>query len=147
MRHTLLANVGCLAVFQVAGDDARQLVRELNRERLSEEDIVSQPVHHCYVRATVGSERTPVFSIQVRKPKFGDPERAAEIRRAASAYVTPQHWIAAQEAELARQLAQCQEGVDAIRTGRPASTSKPDPATSVQREQRPAKRPDGARAG
>ena len=147
MRHTLLANVGCLAVFQVAGDDARQLVWELNRERLSEEDIVSQPVHHCYVRATVGSERTPVFSMQVRKPEFGDPERAAEIRRAASAYVTPQHRIAAQEAELARQLAEYREGVDAIRKGKGGAKSKPDPGTPAPREQRPAKRPGEASAG
>ena len=33
MRDTLLANVGCLAVFQVAGNDARQLVWELGRDR------------------------------------------------------------------------------------------------------------------
>ena len=46
MRTTLLANVGCLAVFQVAGSDARQLVWELDRDRISEEDIVSLPVHH-----------------------------------------------------------------------------------------------------
>ena len=58
MRTTVLANIGCLAVFQVAGSDARQLVWELDRERVSEEDIVSLPVHHAYVRATVGSERT-----------------------------------------------------------------------------------------
>ena len=53
-RDTILANVGCLAVFQVAGSDARQMVWELGRDRVSEEDIVSLDVHHCYVRATVG---------------------------------------------------------------------------------------------
>ncbi len=52
---TLLANVGCLCVFQVAGNDARQLTLELDRDRVSVEDIVSLPVHHCYVRATVGT--------------------------------------------------------------------------------------------
>ena len=57
MRDTLLANVGCLAVFQVAGSDARHLVWELGKDRVTEEDIVSLPVHHCYVRATVGTER------------------------------------------------------------------------------------------
>ena len=35
MRDTILANVGCLAVFQVAGSDARQLVWELGKERVS----------------------------------------------------------------------------------------------------------------
>ena len=54
MQDTLLANVGCLCVFQVAGSDARHLVGELGRERVTDEDITSLPVHHCYVRATVG---------------------------------------------------------------------------------------------
>ena len=86
MRDTLLANVGCLAVFQVAGNDARQLVWELGKERVSEDDITSLPVHHCYVRATVGVERMPAFSMMVRKPEDGDPAVAAQIRSTASAY-------------------------------------------------------------
>ena len=86
MRDTILANVGCLAVFQVAGSDARQLVWELGKERVSEDDITSLDVHHCYVRATVGTERMPAFSMMVRKPEDGDPEVAGRIRAAATAY-------------------------------------------------------------
>ena len=86
MRDTILANVGCLAVFQVAGNDARQLVWELGKDRVSEDDIVSLDVHHCYVRATVGTERMPAFSMMVRKPEDGDPGVADRIRQAASAY-------------------------------------------------------------
>ena len=86
MRDTLLANVGCLAVFQVAGNDTRQLVWELGKERVTEDDITSLPVHHCYVRATVGIERMPAFSMMVRKPEEGDPAVAAQIRSTASAY-------------------------------------------------------------
>ena len=86
MRDTILANVGCLAVFQVAGSDARQLVWELCKDRVSEDDIVSLDVHHCYVRATVGTERMPAFSMMVRKPEDGDPAVAGRIRQAASAY-------------------------------------------------------------
>ena len=86
MRDTILANVGCLAVFQVAGNDARQLVWELGRERVSEDDITSLDVHHCYVRATVGKERLPAFSMMVRKPEDGDPAVAQRIRRAAATY-------------------------------------------------------------
>ena len=82
MRDTLLANVGCLAVFQVSGSDARHLVWELGKERVTEDDITSLPVHHCYVRATVGKERMPAFSMMVRKPEEGDPETAARIREA-----------------------------------------------------------------
>ncbi len=86
MRDTILANVGCLAVFQVAGNDARTLVWELGKDRVSEDDIVSLPVHHCYVRATVGTERMPAFSMEVRKPEEGDPAVAERIRAAATAY-------------------------------------------------------------
>ncbi len=38
MQDTLLANIGCLAVFQVAGADARTLVWELGKDRVSEDD-------------------------------------------------------------------------------------------------------------
>ena len=69
MRDTVLANVGCLAVFHVAGADARDLVWELGRERVSEDDITSLPVHHCYVRATVGAERLPAFSMKAKKAR------------------------------------------------------------------------------
>ena len=43
MRDTLLANVGCLAVFQVAGNDARTLVWELGKDRVTEDDISRCP--------------------------------------------------------------------------------------------------------
>ena len=99
MRDTLLANVGCLAVFQVAGNDARTLVWELGKDRVSEDDIVSLPVHHCYVRATVGKERMPAFSMMVRKPEEGDPDVAARIRAAATAYTVSAPQIAYGDAE------------------------------------------------
>ena len=89
MRDTILANVGCLAVFQVAGSDARQLVWELGKDQVSEDDIVSLDVHHCYVRATVGTERMPPFSMMVRKPEPGSLAVAHRIRADAAAYVTP----------------------------------------------------------
>ena len=99
MRDTILANVGCLAVFQVAGNDARTLVWELGKDRVSEDDIVSLPVHHCYVRATVGKERMLAFSMMVRKPEEGEPDTAARIRAAATAYTVPAPQIAYGDAE------------------------------------------------
>ncbi|MYB84603.1 MAG: type IV secretion system DNA-binding domain-containing protein [Chloroflexi bacterium] len=88
MRDTVLANVGCLVVFQVAGADARQLVYELGRDRVSEEDIVSLPAHECYVRATTDDERTSTFSMRVNRAAPGDPAIAERIRAEASVYVT-----------------------------------------------------------
>ena len=104
LRDTVFANIGCLAVFQVAGSDARQLVWELDRERVSEEDIVSLPVHHAYVRATVGAERTPAFSMEVRKPEGGKPAVAERVRDEASAYLLTEEEIAAQRAEGRRRV-------------------------------------------
>ena len=59
---------------------------ELGKERITEEDITSLPVHHCYVRATVGKERLPAFSMMVRKPEPGDPLVASRIRTASETY-------------------------------------------------------------
>ena len=120
MRDTILANVGCLAVFQVAGSDARQLVWELGKDRVSEDDIVSLDVHHCYVRATVETERMPAFSMMVRKPEDGDPAVAERIRRAASAYTLSDRDLSFAGAdgqqkvsEYRRLLAERQQGDDA----------------------------------
>ena len=115
MRDTILANVGCLAVFQVAGNDARQLVWELGKERVSEDDIVSLPVHQCYVRATVGKERMDAFSMAVRKPELGDPERAERIRAEASSYVTAAKGIAAGNVEDDRKVGDFQKGVSDLK--------------------------------
>ena len=104
MRDTLLANVGCLAVFQVAGNDARTLVWELGKDRVSEDDITSLPVHHCYVRATVGIERMPAFSMMVRKPEEGDPAVAAQIRSTVSSYTLSAQDISFADAEAQKKV-------------------------------------------
>ena len=93
MRDTLLANVGCLVAFQVSATDARELMGELDRERVGEEDIVSLPSHHCYVRATVDGRREPTYYMELRSPEPGDPQVAQRIRDAASAYTRrPRPW-------------------------------------------------------
>ena len=118
MRDTLLANVGCLAVFQVAGADARTLVWELGKERVTEDDITSLPVHHCYVRATVGKERMPAFSMMVRKPEEGDPAVAARVRTAAETYTLSDREVAHGEAGAERKVDDYHQGVDGIEKGR-----------------------------
>ena len=112
MRDTILANVGCLVVFQVAGNDARTLVWELGKERVNEDDITSLPVHHCYVRATVGKERMDAFSMAVREPVGGDPEMADRIRADAASYVTSAKDMAAGEAEPSKKVEESHEGED-----------------------------------
>ena len=114
MRDTILANVGCLAVFQVAGNDARTLVWELGKDRVTEDDIVSLPVHHCYVRATVGTERMDAFSMMVRKPEEGDPAVASRIREAASAYTVSSRQADYADAEGNRKVDDYHKGVEEL---------------------------------
>ena len=111
MRDTLLANVGCLAVFQVAGEDAKQLIDELDRDRVNVEDLVSLPVHHCYVRATVNGQREPTYSLAVRRPEPGDPETAERVKARAVEYTTPVETLAAQDAEAERLVEEFRERV------------------------------------
>ena len=132
MRDTILANVGCLAVFQVAGNDARTLVWELGKDRVSEDDIVSLPVHHCYVRATVGKERMPAFSMMVRKPEEGEPDVAARIRAAASAYTVPAPQIAYGDAEGDLKVEEFRRGVE-------------DPKSDGEQQQKPEAEPERRR--
>ena len=118
MRDTLLANVGCLAVFQVAGNDARTLVWELGKDRVTEDDITSLPVHHCYVRATVGTERMPAFSMMVRKPEEGDPAVADRIRDATSAYTVSARQADYADADGHRKVGDYRKGIEDLESGR-----------------------------
>ena len=141
MQDSIMSNVGCLAVFQVAGNDARTLVWELGKDRVSEDDITSLPVHHCYVRATVEKERLPVFSMAVRKPEAGDPEVAARIRAATGGYATPVKEIAASQAEPERLVEQYRAAIAALERGNKTPPSngaapKKRDKTSKRRNQR-----------
>ena len=113
MRDTLLANVGCLAVFQVAGNDARTLVWELGKDRVSE-------------------ERMPAFSMMVRKPEEGEPDVAARIRAAASAYTVPAPQIAYGDAEGDLKVEEFRRAVE-------------DPKSDGEQQQKPEAEPERRR--
>ena len=135
MRDTILANVGCLAVFQVAGNDARTLVWELGKDRVTEDDIVSLPVHHCYVRATVGKERMPAFSMMVRKPEEGEADTALRIRAAAAAYTVPARQIAYGDAEGDLKVEEFRRGVDELGKDGGQQQQKPDAGEAEESEE------------
>ena len=136
MQDTLLANIGCLAVFQVAGSDARTLVWELGKDRVSEEDITSLPVHHCYVRATVGKERMPAFSMAVRKPEQGDPETAARIRRAAKGYTLSPRDISDGDPESQKRMDRFRKGIAALKEDEVSSETEERSAGPQDRERK-----------
>ena len=135
MRDTLLANVGCLAVFQVAGSDARTLVWELGKERVTEDDITSLPVHHCYVRATVGKERMPAFSMMVRKPEEGDPGVAARIRAAASGYTLTAHDISDGDGDAQKKVGDYRKAVEDLEKGGEGAEEQAPPQDPERRKQ------------
>ena len=141
MRDTLLANVGCLAVFQVAGNDARTLVWELGKERVTEDDITSLPVHHCYVRATVGTERMPAFSMMVRKPEEGDPDAADRIREATSAYTVSDREGEYADADGHKKVGDYRKGVEDLEQG---GTGEPQAEEDADRRTQKSKRDRGS---
>ena len=147
MRDTLLANVGCLAVFQVAGNDARTLVWELGKDRVTEDDITSLPVHHCYVRATVGTERMPAFSMMVRKPEEGDPAVAARIREAAGAYTVSARQADYADADGHKKVGDYRKGVDDIEKGRAQEEAGEGKRGPDSRKQTGKRKADSANAG
>ena len=101
---------------------------------MSEDDITSLPVHHCYVRATVGRERLDAFSMEVRKPEEGDPDRAARIRAGAAAYVTTDRDLAADQAESKVKAKDYHDGLNDLRTG----GKKEEPETGTEKDDRKA---------
>ena len=135
MRDTLLANVGCLAVFQVAGNDARTLVWELGKERVTEDDITSLPVHHCYVRATVGKEPMPAFSMMVRKPEEGDPGVADRIRAAAARYTLTAHDISDGDADAQKKVGDYRKAVEDLEKGGKGAEEQTPPQDPERRKQ------------
>ena len=139
MSDTLLANVGCLAVFQVAGSDARHLVWELGKDRVSEDDIVSLPVHHCYVRATVGTERMDAFSMKVARPEEGDPAVAVRIREAATAYTVSARQVSYGDAEGDLKVEEFRRGVEDLESDG-GQKKEPDAEKNPERRRRRSRR-------
>ena len=137
LRGTLLSNVGCLVVFQVAAEDARLLAWELGKDRISEDDIISQAVHHCYVRATVGEERLPAFSMKVRGPEKGRPEVAARVEAGIVDYTSSPEEMAAREADAERLVEEFRAELEALEDrGTPTQPEKPPVAQQTKRRRR-----------
>ena len=142
MRDTLLANVGCLAVFQVAGNDARQLVWELGK------GAGDRGRHHVPCRSTSatsappwGTERMDAFSMKVAKPERGDPERADLIRAEAESYLTTAWDIDESDADRRDLVDRYRRELDKLRNGQDLQASEDgeqsqEPARRKQRTKR-----------
>ena len=109
--------MGCLAAFQMAGTDARQLVWELGKEWVSGDDVTSLDVYQCYVRATVGIQRMDAFSMRVLPPELGSPAVARRIRDLALGYLTPVEEIGPQDNELGKLVEKYRQELAELRQG------------------------------
>ncbi|MDE2824024.1 MAG: type IV secretory system conjugative DNA transfer family protein, partial [Chloroflexota bacterium] len=136
LRGTLLSNVGCLAVFQVAAEDARLLAWELGKDRISEDDIISQRVHHCYVRATVGEERLTAFSMDVMAPERGRPEIASRVKAGTVDYTGSPEEMAAREAEAEKLVEQFRAELEARQDEDGEAPKQPKKALAPQQTKR-----------
>ena len=126
-----------MAVFQVAASDARHLVWELGKERVTEDDVTSLPVHQCYVRATVGTERMPAFSMTVRKPEPGNPHTAELIRAIAADYTPADE----DDEEGRKRVRRFKDGMKALKDGEtpPEQGDETTPEKSSSRKRRRSK--------
>ena len=86
MQATVLTNQGTLVVFRTSGEDARQLVWELDRDRIREAAITGQNAFVAIVKRDINGQRHPVFQMRLRPPQLGDPDMADRIRAAAESY-------------------------------------------------------------
>ncbi len=77
LRATVMANIDHLFAFAMAAEDAR-LLREL--EGIEIEDITALDNYMCYVRASLGTKRLPVFSLTIDPPAPLDEKAAQWIR-------------------------------------------------------------------
>ena len=109
---------------------------------MTEEDLVSLPVHHCYVRATVDGERMATYSMKVRKPEEGDPAAAERVLAGAAAYTTPSETIASQDAEAQRLVQEFRDKLEEVENDGGLRTSGPWLCQAV-----PQRRRRGSRAG
>ena len=123
------ANVGCLAIFQVAGSDARQLVWELDRDRISEEDIVSLPVHHCYVRGHRGNgAHARLLHEGAQAGGRRCRRRRRHPRRGGASYLVTEEEIAARRAEGRRRVEEYRKGLEALHSGEAPPPHRKDAA-------------------
>lgn len=121
----------------MAAEDARLLAWELGKDRISEDDIISQAVHECYVRATVGEDRLSAFSMRVRGPEKGRPEVAARVKAGTVDYTSSSEEMAATEAEAERLVEPFRAELEALAQKNGEAPTQPDEAQAPQQSEKP----------
>jgi hypothetical protein len=83
LRDAVFGNVGSMVSFQVGSDDAEELSLQFE-EMVSQNDILSLPKYHAYMRLMVNGMASKPFSVSTLPPpkQDQDPKRVELIRRA-----------------------------------------------------------------
>lgn len=83
LRDAVFGNVGSMVSFQVGSDDAEELSMQLE-EMVSQNDILSLPKYHAYMRLMVNGMASKPFSVSTLPPPVpeADTTRIDVIRRA-----------------------------------------------------------------
>jgi len=83
LRAMVFANLDGLFAFHTSAEDAEYLVRELGGE-VDEQDLVALGEHQCYVKLSLGGERTPRFSVRLDPPPQSDPDLCTRLSAASA---------------------------------------------------------------
>ena len=89
MRTNLMANAGCLAVFNSEFRDAQYLVNQMGSDFVTADDVRGLPSHNAYVQTRTGDENPPPSSVRLLWPEPGDPDMADLIRSDTRFYTLP----------------------------------------------------------
>jgi len=84
LRDAVFGNVGSMISFQVGSDDAEDLSLQFE-EMVTQNDILSLPKYHAYVRLMIDGISSKPFSVStLAPPKFEQDEKRVETIRALS---------------------------------------------------------------
>lgn len=85
LRDAVFGNVGSMVSFQIGSDDAEELSLQFE-EMVSQNDILSLPKYHAYMRLMVSGMASKPFSVSTLPPpkSEADADRRAELIRRAS---------------------------------------------------------------
>jgi hypothetical protein len=84
LRDAVFGNVGSMTSFQIGSDDAEELSQQFE-EMVSENDLLSLPKYHAYMRLMVDGTASKPFSVStLPPPKLSEDDKRVELIRRAS---------------------------------------------------------------
>ena len=98
LRDAVFGNVGSMVAFQVGGDDAEILVRQLRKfdGQLLPEDLTNIPKYHAYIRLSQNGLPEHPFTMTTFPPEPIGEDRSEKVRNASNVrYARPKDQVLA----------------------------------------------------